>query len=190
MTASVVKQWFDVDNHDDVRDALVADIVHKMQMITIETPAQEAEDNEVEVNELTASPPSLAQLYAMFHPIQESAFLCNLPDAGSHLQRALHVFREAIRKSNTAARRQMLITELLPKRTQVFILIKFCQHWLVRIRNSAEIAASYEGSTMSLPPVLHWPFTFQVITQKNYNSIQFFTDSGFRVKLSSFLPAF
>ncbi len=81
-----------------------------------ETPAQEAEENEVEVNEVTASPPSLAQLYTMFRPIQESAFLCNLPDASSHLQRALHVFREAIRKSNATAQRQMLITEMLPKR--------------------------------------------------------------------------
>ncbi len=49
----------------------------------------------MEVNEVAASPPSLAQLYAMFHPIQESAFSCNLPDASSHLQRALLVFREA-----------------------------------------------------------------------------------------------
>ncbi len=58
------------------------------------------------LNEVTASPPSLAQLYAIFHPIQESAFLCDLPDAGSHLQRALHVFREAIRKSKATAQRQ------------------------------------------------------------------------------------
>ncbi len=34
-----------------------------------------------------------------------------LPDAGSHLQRALHVFREVIRKSNATAQRQKLITE-------------------------------------------------------------------------------
>ncbi len=70
-----------------------------MEKVTTETPAQEAEENEVDVNEVTAPPPSLAQLYTMFRPIQESAFLCNLPDASSHLQRALHVFREAIRKS-------------------------------------------------------------------------------------------
>ncbi len=100
-----------------MRDAVVADIVDEMENITIETPAQEAEENEVEANEVTASPPSLVQLYAMFHPIQESAFLCNLPDAGSYLQRALHVFREAIRKSNATAQRQMLITDMLPKRT-------------------------------------------------------------------------
>ncbi len=82
-----------------------------MEKFTTETPAQEAEENEV-----TASPPSLAQLYTMFRPIQESAFVCNLPDASSHLQRALHVFREAIRTSNATAQRQMLITEMLPKR--------------------------------------------------------------------------
>ncbi len=52
-----------------MRDAVFADIVDEMEKITIETPLQEAEENEV-----TASPPSLAQLYAMFHPIQESAF--------------------------------------------------------------------------------------------------------------------
>ncbi len=98
---------------------------------------------------MTASPPSLAQLYAMFRPIQESTFLCNLPNASSHLQRALHVFREAIRKSNATAQRQMLITEMLPRRPEVFLLIKFCQHELVRIRNSAEIAALYEGSTIT-----------------------------------------
>ncbi len=87
-----------------------------MEKVTTGTPAQEAEENEVEVNEVTASPPSLAQLYTMFRLIQESAFLCNLPDASSHLQRALYVFREAIRKSNATAERQMLITEMLPKR--------------------------------------------------------------------------
>ncbi len=100
-----------------MRDAVVADIVDELEKITIKTPVQEAEENEVEVNEVTASPLSLAQLYAMFHPIHESAFPCNLPDAGSHLQRALHVFREAIRKSNATALRHMLITEMLPKRT-------------------------------------------------------------------------
>ncbi len=87
-----------------------------MEKFTTETPAQEAEENEVEVNEVTASPPSLAQLYTMFSPIQELASLCNLPDASSHLQRALHVFGEAIRKSNATAQRQMLITEMLLKR--------------------------------------------------------------------------
>ncbi len=87
-----------------------------MEKVTTETPAQEAEENEVEVKEVTASPPSLAQLYTMFRPIQESAFLCNLPDASGHLQRALHVFREAIRMSNATTQRRMLITEMLPKR--------------------------------------------------------------------------
>ncbi len=70
----------------------------------------------MEVSAVTASPPSLAQLYTMLRPFQESAFLCKLPDASSHLQRALHVFREAIRTSNATAQRQMLITEMLPKR--------------------------------------------------------------------------
>ncbi len=75
-----VQVWrFDVENDDDVRDAVVADIVDEMEKVTTETPAQEAEENEVEVNEVTASPPSLAQLYAMFRPIQESAFLCTCP---------------------------------------------------------------------------------------------------------------
>ncbi len=68
-----------------MRDAVVADIVDEME-VTTETPPQEAEENEVEVNEVAASPPSLAQLYAMFRPIQESAFLCDLPEASSHLQ--------------------------------------------------------------------------------------------------------
>ncbi len=87
-----------------MRDAVVADIVDEMEKVRTETPAQEAEENEVEVNKVTASPPSVAQLHAMFRPIQESAFLCNLRDASSHLQRAQHVFREAIRKSNATAR--------------------------------------------------------------------------------------
>ncbi len=60
-----------------------------------------------EVNEVTAPPPSLAPLQAMFSQIQESAFLCNLPDASAHLQRALNIFREAVhrskRKRNAAA---------------------------------------------------------------------------------------
>ncbi len=81
---------FDVENDEDVRDAVVADIVDEME-VTTETPAQEAEENEVGVNGETASPPSLAQLCLMFRLIQESAFLCNLPDASSHLQRDLHV---------------------------------------------------------------------------------------------------
>ncbi len=57
-----------------MRDSVVADIVDEMEKVTTETPAQEAEENEVEINEETASPPSLAQLCAMFRPIQESAF--------------------------------------------------------------------------------------------------------------------
>ncbi len=36
-----------------------------MEKVTTETPAKEAEENEVEVNEVTAPPPSLAQLYTM-----------------------------------------------------------------------------------------------------------------------------
>ncbi len=62
-----------------MHNAVVADIVEEMEKVTTETPAQEAEENEVEVNEVTASSPSLAQFYAMFRPIQELAFLCNLP---------------------------------------------------------------------------------------------------------------
>ncbi len=78
----------------------------------------------MDVNEVTASLPSLAQIYTMFRPIQESAFLCNLPDASSHLQRALHVFREAIRTSNETAQQQMLITEMLPKLPEVILPIE------------------------------------------------------------------
>ncbi len=43
-------------------DAIVADNVDEMEKVTTETPAQEAEENEVGVNEVIASPPSLAQL--------------------------------------------------------------------------------------------------------------------------------
>ncbi len=50
-----------------------------MEKVTTETPAQEAEEIEVEENEVTASPPSLAQLYTMFRPIQESAFHVTCP---------------------------------------------------------------------------------------------------------------
>ncbi len=45
-----------------------------MEKVTTETPVQEAKENEVEVKEFTASPFSLAQLYAMFRPIKESAW--------------------------------------------------------------------------------------------------------------------
>ncbi len=72
---SDAEQRFDVENDDDVRDAVVADIVDAMEKVTTETSAQDAEKNEVEVNGVTASPPSLAQLYAMFRPIQESVFM-------------------------------------------------------------------------------------------------------------------
>ncbi len=58
-----------------MHNAVVADIVDEMEKVTTETPAKEAEENEVEVNEVTASPLSLAQLYAMFSPIQELLFL-------------------------------------------------------------------------------------------------------------------
>ncbi len=43
-----------------MRDAVVADTFDEME-VTIETHAQEAEENEVEVNAVTASPLSLAQ---------------------------------------------------------------------------------------------------------------------------------
>ncbi len=57
-----------------MRDAVVPDIVDEMEKVTTETPAQEVEENEVEFNEETASPPSLAQLCPIFRPIQDSAF--------------------------------------------------------------------------------------------------------------------
>ncbi len=98
VTASDVEQWFDVESDDDMSYAVFADIVDEMEKVTSETPAQEAEENEVECNEVTASPPSLVQLYAMFRPIQESAFLCHLPMPSSHLQRALQLLTEAIHK--------------------------------------------------------------------------------------------
>ncbi len=62
-----------------MRDAVVADIVEEMERVTTETPAQEAEENEVEVIEVAGSPLSIAQLYAMFRPIQESAFYVTCP---------------------------------------------------------------------------------------------------------------
>ncbi len=58
-----------------MRDAVVSDIVHEMERVTNDTLAQEPEKNKVEVNEVAASPPSLAQLYAMFHPIQDRLFM-------------------------------------------------------------------------------------------------------------------
>ncbi len=38
VTASDVEQWFDIENDDDVRDAVVADIVDEIEKITIKTP--------------------------------------------------------------------------------------------------------------------------------------------------------
>ncbi len=76
LPSAVMYQFvFDVENDDDVRDAVVADIVDEMETVTTETPAQEAEENDVEVNEETASPPSLAQLCDMFCPIQDRLFM-------------------------------------------------------------------------------------------------------------------
>ncbi len=74
-----VKVWrFDVENDDDVRDAVVADIVDEMENVTTGTPAPRRMTWRLMKRQ--ASPPSLAQLRPMFRPIQESAFLCNLPD--------------------------------------------------------------------------------------------------------------
>ncbi len=89
-----------------MRDAVVADIVDEMEKVKTENLAQEAEENEEEANEVTASPSSLAQLYAMFRPIQESAFLCKLPDASNHLQRGLDVVQggdSQVKRNRTAA---------------------------------------------------------------------------------------
>ncbi len=76
VTASDVEQWFDVENNGYVREASISDIAVDMEQPAIATPARDIEDNECEgeVNEATAPPPSLAQLQAMFGPIQESAF--------------------------------------------------------------------------------------------------------------------
>ncbi len=51
-----------------------------MEQSAIATPARDIEGNECEgeVDEVTATPPSLAQFQAMFSQIQESAFLCNM----------------------------------------------------------------------------------------------------------------
>ncbi len=67
-----------VENNDDVREASISDIADGMEQLAIATPARDIEDSECEgeVDEVTAPPPSLAQLQAMFGPVQESAFLC------------------------------------------------------------------------------------------------------------------
>ncbi len=55
-----VQVWrFNVETDNDARDAVVADIVDEVEATT-ETPVQDAEENEVEVNEAAASPPALA----------------------------------------------------------------------------------------------------------------------------------
>ncbi len=56
-------------------DALISYIVDEIGELTIETREKEAEENksENEGNEVTASPPSFQQLYAVFRLIQESA---------------------------------------------------------------------------------------------------------------------
>ncbi len=76
VTASDVEQLFDVENDSDERDAIVSDIIREMEKLTTETPAQEAEENQVEVNEEAASPPSLAQLYATLSWIVSSCNTC------------------------------------------------------------------------------------------------------------------
>ncbi len=124
-----------------------------MEKVTTETPAQEAEENEVEVNEVTASPPSLAQLYAMFHPIQELAFYVTCP-MRVVIFRELYMRLERRFPSQTQQHSgKCSLRKCFRNVLKSFLLIKFCQHELVRIRNSAEIAALYEGSTISRPPV-------------------------------------
>ncbi len=57
LESGIFTVWrFDVENDDDVHYAVVADIVDEME-VTTETPAQEAEENEAEVNQVTASAP-------------------------------------------------------------------------------------------------------------------------------------
>ncbi len=119
VTASDVDRWFEVENDDGVRAASISYIVDEIEDLTIETREKEAEENEAEDegSEVTASPPSLQQVYAMFRSIQESAFLCNLPDASNYLHITVQLFREAIRKLNPPTQRELLITEMLTKRS-------------------------------------------------------------------------
>lgn len=48
----------------------------------------------------------------MFDCAQKSAFACNLPDADSHLLRAMGVFRDVMRKETNKKSRQLLLTEM------------------------------------------------------------------------------
>ncbi len=59
-----------------MREESISDIADDMEQLAIATSARDIEGNECEgeVDEVTAPPPSLAQLQAMFGPIQESAF--------------------------------------------------------------------------------------------------------------------
>ncbi len=66
-----------------------------METVTTETPAQEAEENEVEANEEQRRLLRLRSCAICSVRFRNRLFLCNLPDASSHLQRALLVFREA-----------------------------------------------------------------------------------------------
>ncbi len=115
MAASDVDRWFDIETDDGVRDALISDILDEIGEFTIEAREHEAEENgaQDECNEMTASPPSLQQFYAMFRPIGESASLCNRSDVNNCLRCALQLVKKASRKSYPPALRQLLITEML-----------------------------------------------------------------------------
>ncbi len=71
----------------------------------------------MEVNEVTASPPSLAQLYTMFRSNSGIGFFYVTCPMRVVIFRELYMCLERrFASQNATAQRQMLITEMLPKR--------------------------------------------------------------------------
>ncbi len=73
-----------------------------------------------EVDEVTAPPPSLAQLQAMFSPIQESAFYVTYRMRVLTFRELLIYLERQFAGLTQNATRQLLITEMFPRRSWFF----------------------------------------------------------------------
>ncbi len=119
VTNSDVEQWFDVENNDDVREASISDIADYMEQLAIATPARDIEDNECEgeINEITAPPPSLAQLQAMSVQFRNLHFYVTYRMQVLTFRELLMYLERQFAGLTQNATRQLLITEMFPRRS-------------------------------------------------------------------------
>ena len=118
--AGDISDWFHIEESAEVREAMVEDAVMRIDELAITDRKEEPEEGGDEDGNapdvaVVREVPSTSEIYALFQPLQNLAYDCNIPEAGAGLRRALNGFLSAIQQANAKKTRQVLIPEMLSR---------------------------------------------------------------------------